>query len=64
MLASRTGLDTSEDSMEVVAEKIAELVDNLIRRLNTAQRRALLWWVINSRLLAAIAAKPLEQHSY
>ena len=27
MLASRTGLDTSEDSMEVVAEKIAELVD-------------------------------------
>ncbi len=26
MLASRTGLDTSEDSMEVVAEKIAELV--------------------------------------
>ncbi|MGB4972856.1 MAG: toll/interleukin-1 receptor domain-containing protein [Cyclobacteriaceae bacterium] len=27
MLASRTGLDTSEDSMEVVAEKIAELVE-------------------------------------
>lgn len=27
MLASRTGLDTSEDSMAVVAEKIAELVD-------------------------------------
>lgn len=27
MLASRTGLDTSEDSMEVVAKKIAELVD-------------------------------------
>jgi len=27
MLASRTGLDTAEDSMEVVAEKIAELVD-------------------------------------
>jgi hypothetical protein len=27
MLASRTGLDTSEDSMIVVAEKIAELVD-------------------------------------
>ena len=26
MLASRTGLDTSEDSMKVVAEKIAELV--------------------------------------
>tara|TARA_R110001592_G_scaffold97519_1_gene279374 strand:+ start:5495 stop:6043 length:549 start_codon:yes stop_codon:yes gene_type:complete len=26
MLASRTGLDTSEDSMAVVAEKIAELV--------------------------------------
>ena len=26
MLASRTGLDTSEDSMNVVAEKIAELV--------------------------------------
>lgn len=26
MLASRTGLDTSEDSMHVVAEKIAELV--------------------------------------
>ncbi|RBI65083.1 TIR domain protein [Vreelandella sulfidaeris] len=27
MLASRTGLDTSEDSMEVVAKKIAELVE-------------------------------------
>ncbi|CAC9636837.1 hypothetical protein [uncultured Gammaproteobacteria bacterium] len=27
MLASRTGLDTSEDSMKVVAEKIAELVE-------------------------------------
>jgi len=27
MLASRTGLDTSEDSMEVVATKIAELVE-------------------------------------
>ncbi|MDC9575795.1 toll/interleukin-1 receptor domain-containing protein [Pseudoalteromonas sp. GABNS16A] len=27
MLASRTGLDTSEDSMTVVAEKIAELVE-------------------------------------
>jgi len=27
LLASRTGLDTSEDSMAVVAEKIAELVD-------------------------------------
>jgi hypothetical protein len=27
MLASRTGLDTSEDSMAVVAEKIAELVE-------------------------------------
>lgn len=27
LLASRTGLDTSEDSMEVVAKKIAELVD-------------------------------------
>lgn len=27
MLASRTGLDTSEDSMAVVARKIAELVD-------------------------------------
>jgi len=27
MLASRTGLDTSEDSMNVVAEKIAELVE-------------------------------------
>lgn len=27
MLASRTGLDTSEESMAVVAEKIAELVD-------------------------------------
>jgi hypothetical protein len=27
LLASRTGLDTSEDSMEVVAEKIAELVE-------------------------------------
>lgn len=27
LLASRTGLDTSEDSMEVVAAKIAELVD-------------------------------------
>jgi hypothetical protein len=27
MLASRTGLDTSEDSMEIVAEKIAELVE-------------------------------------
>jgi len=27
MLASRTGLDTSEDSMEAVAKKIAELVD-------------------------------------
>lgn len=27
MLASRTGLDTAEDSMEVVAKKIAELVD-------------------------------------
>lgn len=26
MLASRTGLDTSEDSMKIVAEKIAELV--------------------------------------
>jgi hypothetical protein len=26
LLASRTGLDTSEDSMEVVAKKIAELV--------------------------------------
>ena len=26
LLASRTGLDTGEDSMEVVAEKIAELV--------------------------------------
>ena len=27
MLASRTGLDTAEDSMKVVAEKVAELVD-------------------------------------
>lgn len=27
MLASRTGLDTSEDSMQVVAEKISELVE-------------------------------------
>jgi len=27
MLASRTGLDTSEDSMEIVAKKIAELVE-------------------------------------
>jgi len=27
LLASRTGLDTSEDSMEVVAKKIAELVE-------------------------------------
>lgn len=27
MLASRTGLDTFEDSMEVVAKKIAELVE-------------------------------------
>lgn len=27
MLASRTGLDTAEDSMEIVAKKIAELVD-------------------------------------
>jgi hypothetical protein len=27
MLASRTGLDTAEDSMEVVAKKIAELVE-------------------------------------
>jgi len=27
LLASRTGLDTSEDSMEVIATKIAELVD-------------------------------------
>ena len=27
MLASRTGLDTSEDSMKIVAEKIAELVE-------------------------------------
>jgi len=27
MLASRTGLDTSEDSMTVVAKKIAELVE-------------------------------------
>ena len=27
LLASRTGLDTSEDSMELVAEKIAELVE-------------------------------------
>lgn len=27
MLASRTGLDTSEDSMKVVADKIAELVE-------------------------------------
>ncbi len=27
MLASRSGLDTSEDSMQVVATKIAELVD-------------------------------------
>lgn len=27
MLASRTGLDTSEDSMAIVAEKIAELVE-------------------------------------
>jgi hypothetical protein len=27
LLASRTGLDTSEDSMEIVAKKIAELVD-------------------------------------
>lgn len=27
MLASRSGLDTSEDSMAVVAKKIAELVD-------------------------------------
>ena len=27
MLASRTGLDTSEDSMDVVAKKIAELVE-------------------------------------
>ena len=27
LLASRSGLDTSEDSMSVIAEKIAELVD-------------------------------------
>lgn len=27
MLASRTGLDTSEDSMEIVAKKIAELIE-------------------------------------
>jgi hypothetical protein len=27
MLASRTGLDTAEDSMKIVAEKIAELID-------------------------------------
>lgn len=27
LLASRTGLDTSEDSMQIVAKKIAELVD-------------------------------------
>ncbi len=27
LLASRTGLDTSEDSMEVIAKKIAELVE-------------------------------------
>ena len=26
MLASRSGLDTSEDTLEIVAEKIAELV--------------------------------------
>jgi len=27
MLASRTGLDTAEDSMAVIAEKISDLVD-------------------------------------
>jgi len=36
LLASRTGLDTSEDSMAVVAEKIAELVNTATVVINPA----------------------------